>query len=73
MIIVFIGLVVADIMQIFSRSHDRKRKWRIVIIISLFGILFTPSVFSIPSVTQSVMVLWGLFIVAGIIGNYVNA
>ena len=71
---IMIGIGVADVMQIFSRAYNRKRKWKIIIILSLFGILFTQASLG-TSFTwgQVTMTLWGLSLAAGVIGNYVNS
>jgi hypothetical protein len=73
MVLVLVGLAVADVMQIFSHSYNSKRKWRIVIVISLFGLIFTQAVLASSSWGESVMVAWGLSLAAGVIGNYVNS
>jgi len=72
--IVATGIAIGDLVQIFSYSPNRKRKWRIVIILSLFGMLFTEAAISAaPATTQSILGLWILPLVAGVIGNYVNS
>jgi len=72
--IVLIGIGAADIFQIFSYAHNRKRRARIVIVLSLFGMLFTQAAYGTSSpFGQLIMVIWGIFLLVGVIGNYINS